>query len=157
MKKLSVMLLVVVMLMVLMASVVMAGGAGKATGSVYLEDRGVLFEFNAHEGVGSKAAKGMASAYSIDGNYWIMSVEDVVIEGNEACFIGPVVESNAVGTGKWMRVMVIDNGTPGQQEQPDRVYYLSETETKAKAWLSKPASSGLLQQYSVEGNLTVHK
>jgi hypothetical protein len=156
-------MVVAVSLLMAMAIPAAAGGpADKATGSVYWENRtGVEFyaEFDAHEGLDGRPAKGYLLQERVDGlGGFTVAVTDVVVGerlGKKfACFGGFTedawgVLSFAQGLYRW--TIVVDGGEPGVGVDGIKGNFLLGPP------LPGPCISGSAARwYSTGGNVQVH-
>lgn len=109
----------------LVSAPLLAGSTGesaaKATGQVWFENGGLwaTLEFNAHEAMGNRPAKGHLYYADWDGSgmmrYYKAWIDCVDVEGDEATFSGQIYETNVPA---WMdqgvQIWVHDGGTPGR-------------------------------------------
>ena len=96
------------------------GSAQKATGEVWFENSGLMAyaDFNAHEAYMDRPAKGEFYYEDDDGEgtvrYYLMMVDCVEVEGEDATFSGEIVDTNVDDwMGQGVQIWVTDGGTPG--------------------------------------------
>lgn len=130
--------------------------AEKATGSVELDivppDSDTRHaSFNAHEAIGNRPAKGKFSwTQTRPGvTYWfLVDIENVLVDGNEARFDGVVVAANDVTSyriGQQLFVHVVDNATPGAGGDELDCHWVIDGEVKPTYYYNV-----------IAGNLVVH-
>ena len=160
MKKVVVFLIVLALVLTLTPALIYAkkGPAEKVTGSIEIEKAGgdrAFAEFNAHEAIGDKSAKGVyhwwkttSDGTTITREIYI-DVTDVMVSGNEASFIG-ICTYDSLGSSnvdKWFLVEATDGGRPGAGN--DGVGW---------DWFSSEPSFGdvIKAKTIIDGNLVVH-
>lgn len=139
------------------------GPAEKATGSVSLYEpydgghREV--DFNAHEAMENRPAKGKMTdkVYDANGNWrreFHYDVEYVRVDGDYAHF-GALctADSEDQQTGKWLYVKVHDGGTPGRNG--DHIGWKWGTESEVDNWVENGSPTDWWRM-PIEGNLVVH-
>lgn len=165
MKKVIIFVLISVLVLLTPALIYAENGpAEKATGSINIYEpwdgghREV--EFNAHEAIGDKEAKGkmVDNVYGPDGvlrRVFIYDVKYVRVDGDYAHFGALCTyDSGAVLTGKWLYVKVYDGGTPGTNW--DHIgWKWASNETLVASWVTSGTTPGWWRM-ATEGNLVVH-
>jgi hypothetical protein len=155
-------LLVAVIVIALLATgsgVALAGGpAEKATGTVGGPIRGWYADFNAHESMGNRPAKGDMYMWSDEvGRELYLDVKYVEIDGDEGWF-SALCTYDSFGTvgGKWLFVKVYDGGTPGRKGDYIGWDWNSDTnEANAAGRVSTMADPANWWAVT-DGNLVVH-
>ena len=138
----------VLVLLLLGFSNAFAGGpADKATGTVGGPPRGWRADFNAHEEVDGRPAKGTMRMWSDEVNRELeLLIVDVTVEGNEAWFTANCISDSWVGhphyrVGHLLYVHVEDGGSPGTN---DYIGWLWDNPIITNRW------------QVTDGNLVVH-
>lgn len=141
------------------------GPALKATGSIniYEEwDEGHReVEFNAHEAIGNKDAKGkmVDNVYGPDGvlrRVFMYDVKYVRVDGDYAHFGALCThDSEAVKTEDWLYVKVYDGGTPGTNGDKIGWKWANSNEALVESWVNSGTTTRWFR-IATEGNLVVH-
>ena len=159
MRRLSATALLALVLVLVLSTVVSAGGpAEKATGSFGYYEEGYYFNFNAHEAMGNRPAKGEAWNYTPSGDWYHAMVQCVEVVGDDAWFVAELVESSQPSWGPYIWIKVYDGGTPGTNG--DMIWGQFIDEATAMAACGDPMilmgtpANGPWNLYS--GNLVVH-
>jgi len=159
----KIVILAIATVLVLSTGVALAGGpAEKATGYVRLNGwaEGWYAQFNAHEEMDSRPAKGSMRVWSvISGRELHFDVWYVLSEGDYAWFAAKCTWYNGIGSnkvGQWLYVKVYDGGTPGCNG--DEIGWdWTTSETVAAAFVSGQGHPPFPYWTNVvEGNLVVH-
>lgn len=125
MKKAIVFIVIAALVLTITPALIYAknGPAEKVTGSIEIQrsdEKSAFAEFNAHEAIGNKSAKGEYHwwANNEDGSLFreiYVNVTDVMVDGSDAYFKGQCTYDSQGGAnvGKWFLVMATDGGSPG--------------------------------------------
>jgi len=160
MKKVFIFIMVVALILVLTPAIIYAapkGPAEKVTGSIEIQrddEKRAFAEFNAHEAIGDKSAKGEYHwwATNTDSSLFrevYINVTDVMVNGSSGYFKGICTYDSQGGAnvGKWFLVEATDGGSPG-----------AGNDDVGWAWFSSEPSfvDTVNDKTIIDGNLVVH-